>query len=591
MSNANRDYAIVYDVKNSSLVLSRPLVFYITDQNTSNIFVRLVTKVSIGNGIDQYTDIEEASSYALTMRVIKPNNEVKSIEATQHELESIFQFDLTEDFKDIPGKYICELVISTIVSERQELITSDPFNYEVKRSILSNVSEIIETENITTEKLLNNIEASKIRLFNDLELAKTNLHNDLNATSSALNSQIQASNDKLNSRLDATETELSSRLNTTETELSSQIRDCVNNIDNIFKNVEEEEASTLKGKIDACISKGYTKLIFPTTTSIDDLIINSSYVHYKFNKDVTISGKGIIIAGNGNVFEFNSIVGDVRTIEDGKLTPTSTKEYAICTRGTFNKVIFNKIEGFTNGLLFEDGSNGTENNFEGLIQKCDNAVNLINTTGSARHEGNTFNLRIFQCNKGYNISSNCKYQNINKVVDNAEINDSYDIIDNAGNHILNLYFFRYGNSIFNGKVISHNVNGSPFYEVGSNANKTRVGTGNIDLVGSTAFIDFSNSDNKDYDYRIFTSTSETGEECLRLVSSGSYVLDILKKGYAAFPNRYEGEYGTNWENFITPEVTSPGAIVFAYNTMTGKARLYVRIASGWRYFEQDGTVV
>ena len=164
MSNANRDYVIVYDVKNSSLVLSRPLNFYITDQNTSNIFVRLVTKVSVGDGIDQYTDIEEASSYALTMRVIKPNNEVKSIEATQHELESIFQFDLTEDFKDIPGKYICELVISTIVSERQELITSDPFNYEVKRSILSNVSEIIETENTTVEKLLNEVDAAKAEL-------------------------------------------------------------------------------------------------------------------------------------------------------------------------------------------------------------------------------------------------------------------------------------------------------------------------------------------------------------------------------------------------------------------------------------------
>lgn len=590
MSNANRDYAIIYDVKNSSLVSSRPLNFYITDRNTSNIFVRLVTKVDIGDGIDQYTDIEEASSYVLTMRVIKPNNEVKSIEATQHESGSVFQFDLTEDFKDIPGKYICELTISTIVSERQELITSDPFNYEVKRSILSNVSEIIETEDITTEKLLNNIEASKIRLFNDLELAKTNLHNDLNATSSALNSQVQANDNKIENIKE----KLSSRLDVTEAELSSQIKNVknnINNINNIFKNVEEEEGSTIKGKIDLCISKGYTKLIFPTTTSIDDLIINSSYVHYKFNKDITIGGKGIIIAGNGNVLEFNSILGDVRTIENGKLTPTSTKEYAICTRGAFNKVIFNKIEGFTNGLLFEDGSNGTENNFEGLIQKCDNAVNLINTTGSARHEGNTFNLRIFQCNKGYNIGSNCKYQNINKVVDNAEINNSYDIIDNAGSHILNLYFFRYGNSIFNGKVISHNVNGSPFYEVGSNANKTRIGTGNIDLVGSTAFIDFSDSDNKDYDYRIFTSTSETGEECLRLVSSGSYVLDILKKGYAAFPNRYEGEYGTNWENFITPEVTSPGAIVFAYNTMTGKARLYVRIASGWRYFEQTGTVV
>lgn len=175
MSNANRDYAIVYDIKNSSLVLSRPLIFYITDKNTSNIFVRLVTRISIGDGIDQYTDIENATNYALTMRVIKPNNEIKSIQATQHEPESIFQFDLTEDFKDIPGKYICELTISTIVSGRQELATSDPFNYEVKRSILSNVSEIIETEDTTVEKLLNDLDAAKVEFSSQVR----NIENEI----------------------------------------------------------------------------------------------------------------------------------------------------------------------------------------------------------------------------------------------------------------------------------------------------------------------------------------------------------------------------------------------------------------------------
>ena len=169
MSNANRDYAIVYDVKNSSLVSSRPLNFYITDKNTSNIFIKLVTKVIVGNGIDQYTDIENASNYVLTMRVIKPNNEVKSLEATQHKPENIFQFDLTEDFKDMPGKYTCELTISTIVSSRQELITSDPFSYEVKRSILSNVGEIIETEDTTVEKLLNNLDATKTKLSSQIK--------------------------------------------------------------------------------------------------------------------------------------------------------------------------------------------------------------------------------------------------------------------------------------------------------------------------------------------------------------------------------------------------------------------------------------
>ena len=85
MSNTNRDYAIIYDVKNSSLTLSRPLVFYITDKNTSNIFVRLVTKISVDDGIDKYTDIENASNYVLTMRIVKPSNEVKSIDAAQHE--------------------------------------------------------------------------------------------------------------------------------------------------------------------------------------------------------------------------------------------------------------------------------------------------------------------------------------------------------------------------------------------------------------------------------------------------------------------------------------------------------------------------
>ena len=168
MSNANRDYAIVYDVKNSSLALSRPLVFYITDKNTSNIFVRLVTKIIIGDGIDQYTDIENATNYTLTMRVIKPNDEIKSVQATQHEPESLFQFDLTEDFKDMPGKYICELIISTIVNGRQELITSDAFNYEVKRSILSKVN-VIEGEGTTVEKLLNDLDATKAELSSQIK--------------------------------------------------------------------------------------------------------------------------------------------------------------------------------------------------------------------------------------------------------------------------------------------------------------------------------------------------------------------------------------------------------------------------------------
>lgn len=373
--------------------------------------------------------------------------------------------------------------------------------------------------------------------------------------------------------------------------LNTKVNNNTNNINNIFKNVEEEEGNTLKEKIDLCISKGYKKLILPTLETINDLIIDSNYIHYKFNRNLNVTGKGVTVKGNGNIIEFNSIYGDNVSIVNSELNPTPQKDYAISIKGAFNKISFDRIEGFNNGLLFEDCSNGTENNFDGLIQKCNIAVNLINTGDSAKHEGNTFNIRIFQCNKGYNISPHCKYQNINKVVDNAQISNSYDIIDNSGNHSLNLYFFRYGNSTFTNNVLLYNLNGMPFYQVGNKSSNTRVGVANIELTGNTTFIDFGNGE-KDYDYRVINSTTETNEKCLSFRgSNGSTILNILESGYPAFPHRSEGAFGSDWSGYTPPNTTSPGAVVFAYNTTVGKARLYVWIASGWRYFEQTGTVV
>lgn len=169
MSNTNRDYLIICDVKDSKLTISRPINFYITDKNTSNIFVKLVTKITNDYSVTEYVDIENASSYAVSMRVIKPNNEVKSIEATKLEDEAIYLVDLPDDYKDIPGHYKCELLISTNVNDRQELNTSDKFIYEVKRSILSNVGDIVETVDITTEQLLNELEATKVDLSSQIK--------------------------------------------------------------------------------------------------------------------------------------------------------------------------------------------------------------------------------------------------------------------------------------------------------------------------------------------------------------------------------------------------------------------------------------
>ena len=169
MSNTNRDYLIVCEVKNSKITIARQLNFYITDKNTSNIFVRLVNKIDNDDGLSSYVDIENSTAYNVTLRIVKPNNETMSVETTQLEPEALYQVDLGDDCKNIAGTYKCELLITTTVNGREELNTSDPFTYLVKNSILSKVGEIVESGGITTEKLLNDLNATKAELSSQIK--------------------------------------------------------------------------------------------------------------------------------------------------------------------------------------------------------------------------------------------------------------------------------------------------------------------------------------------------------------------------------------------------------------------------------------
>ena len=169
MSNTNRDYLIVCEVKNSKITVARQLNFYITDKNTSNIFIKLVNRIENDNGVSSYADIENATAYKVTLRIVKPNNETISVMATQLEPEAIYQVDLEENCKNIAGTYKCELLITTTVNGREELNTSDPFTYLVKKSILSDVGEIVETGGITTEQLINKIDTVKAELSSQIK--------------------------------------------------------------------------------------------------------------------------------------------------------------------------------------------------------------------------------------------------------------------------------------------------------------------------------------------------------------------------------------------------------------------------------------
>ena len=165
MSNTNRDYMITCTVKNSAITVGRPLKFYNTDKNTANIFIKLVYEIINDDNIKDYVNIEDAQNYSVLMRVIMPNNELKTVNATLLVEESLFRVDLPADMTAIKGDYYCELVIRTEVSGIEELNTSDEFTYNVKASITSRLGTVREADTLT-QQLITRVEELERRLDN-----------------------------------------------------------------------------------------------------------------------------------------------------------------------------------------------------------------------------------------------------------------------------------------------------------------------------------------------------------------------------------------------------------------------------------------
>ena len=165
MSNTNRDYMIVCTVKDSTISIKRQLKFFNTDRNTANIFIRLVNEITNDDNIKDYVNIEDAQNYSVLMRVIMPNNELKTVNATLLVEESLFRVDLPADMTAIKGDYYCELVIRTEVSGIEELNTSDEFTYNVRASITSKVGTVTPADTLT-QQLITRIEALENRLDN-----------------------------------------------------------------------------------------------------------------------------------------------------------------------------------------------------------------------------------------------------------------------------------------------------------------------------------------------------------------------------------------------------------------------------------------
>lgn len=154
IANLNKENIITVDIKNATVTTKGSMKFYATDIKTCNIFCELVVNESESKIVKRYNKVDNASDFTVTMRIVKPNNkDTKEIEFTLFEYtdedgitNSIFYVDLTEEYKDYAGVYKCELFVDCMVRGELERITTSPFTYEVKKSIYSDLDEILNVD-------------------------------------------------------------------------------------------------------------------------------------------------------------------------------------------------------------------------------------------------------------------------------------------------------------------------------------------------------------------------------------------------------------------------------------------------------------
>ena len=148
--NLNRDYLVILSVKTSEIAIDRPIEFYTTDKQTMNIFVKVMIDLSDNIFIKDYIALEKASDYGLSMILIAPNNETFYLEGLlMDEQESLYMFNLGEEFVDKVGEWVCELRVRTTVNGSEEITTSNRFSYIVKGSITHDLDDdVYDTEDL-----------------------------------------------------------------------------------------------------------------------------------------------------------------------------------------------------------------------------------------------------------------------------------------------------------------------------------------------------------------------------------------------------------------------------------------------------------
>lgn len=145
-NNTNRDLFMTFNAKNSSIT-GGGFSFYITDKNTSNFFVQVISDIETNAFITKFVSLQKASNYRLVLQIVKPNRELIEVEGElMDEKSAVYQFNLKDEQKDMIGDYTCEFWICSIVDGEEEVTTSSPWTYKVISSILSKADDSIKKD-------------------------------------------------------------------------------------------------------------------------------------------------------------------------------------------------------------------------------------------------------------------------------------------------------------------------------------------------------------------------------------------------------------------------------------------------------------
>jgi hypothetical protein len=266
MSNINRDYLIVLNPKTSKVTVPE-LNYYIYDKYTANLFVNLVT---VENG--KIVNMADADQYKLVLHVLKPTNEIQTVEDIQvfNKEKALFQIELDQELTKNIGRYKCELLT---IDKTDHIVQSAKFSYRVKKSIYNDLDVVTETpqypiiitlldklqdiDKYEEERRANEVarvaaEKARVKDYTDLRQTVTTDIDTMQEKIDSFDGKVQEVDnavDQMRTNITNYQAEKNKELDSYKTQKDTQINTSIKNMENTIDTYKTEKDKQINDKI------------------------------------------------------------------------------------------------------------------------------------------------------------------------------------------------------------------------------------------------------------------------------------------------------------------------------------------------------